>query len=363
MNMENTLDRKNAPFDESRLFEQVSAIIEDRKFQAESRANAQANLMFWEVGQYIRGAILDFKRADYGKRIFSTLSRKLVERYGNTFQRENLYRMVQFSEVFSDLSVLEELVGILSWSHFCELIRIKNAEARIFYARDSVARRLGIRELRRQISRKAYERQEVANSQLTNLSTIPFNVFKDPYLLDILGMKGNFLEADLERAILAELENFILEFGNGFAFVARQKRMTMDGDDFTLDMLFFHRLLRRLVAVELKLGKFKPQFKGQMEFYLRWLNKFERNPDENAPIGIILCTEASRNQIELMEMDKAGIAVAEYWTALPPKGEFERKIQELLYEAQERLERRKLLIGKGHKRVDYYIDSVGDDDE
>ena len=364
MNKNNTITRNNTPIDESKLFEQVSAIIENRKFQAANRANAQANLMFWEIGQFIKGAILDFKRAEYGKRIFSTLSRKLVERYGNTFQIENLYRMVQFSEVFSDHATLEEFVGALSWSHFCELIRIKNADARAFYARDAIIRQLGIRELRRQIYRKAYERTEVANAQLTNMSTVPFNVFKDPYLLDILGMKGNYIEADLERAILAELENFILEFGHGFTFVARQKRMTMDGDDFTLDLLFYHRLLRRLVAIELKLGKFKPQYKGQMEFYLRWLNKFERNPDENTPIGIILCTEASRNQVELMEMDKVGIAVAEYWTVLPPKDEFERKIQELLYEAQERLERRKLLISNSHnKRVDYFIDSADDDYE
>jgi RecB family endonuclease NucS len=182
-------------------------------------------------------------------------------------------------------------------------------------------------------------------------------VFKDPYLLDILGLKENFLEADLEKAILAELESFILEFGHGFAFVDRQKRMTMDGDDFRLDLLFYHRKLRRLVAVELKLGKFKPEYMGQMRFYLKWLNRYERQESENAPIGIILCTEASRDQIELLELDKEGIAVAEYWTELPPKREFERKISEILYEARERLERRKSLGESGIPRqIDYFIE-------
>jgi predicted nuclease of restriction endonuclease-like (RecB) superfamily len=223
---------------------------------------------------------------------------------------------------------------------------------------------LGVRELRNQISRKAYERREIANSQLSKTSAIPFNVFKDPYLLDTLGLKENFLEADLEKAILTELETFILEFGHGFSFVERQKRMTMDGDDFTLDLLFYHRILKRLVAIELKIGKFLPQYKGQMEFYLKWLNRYERQDDENEPIGIILCTKASRNQIELMELDKSGIAVAEYWTNLPPKAEFERKIKEILTEARERLERRKSLPkGKVQKQIDYFYDSKDNDIE
>jgi hypothetical protein len=193
-------------------------------------------------------------------------------------------------------------------------------------------------------------------------------VFKDPYLLDVLGLKDNYLEADLEQAILDGMEKFILEFGHGFSFVEKQKRMTMDGDDFRLDLLFYHRVLKRLVAIELKLGKFKPLYKGRMEFYLRWLDKYERQEGENPPIGIILCTEASRSQIELMEMDKAGIAVAQYWTSLPPKAEFERKIKEIYYEAQERLVRRKMLTTGGEvaRRVDYFIEvdkDEGDEDD
>jgi predicted nuclease of restriction endonuclease-like (RecB) superfamily len=287
----------------------------------------------------------------------------LVEVYGKTFERENLYRMAQFAGTFSDFSVLEQWSCVLSWSHFCEIMRVKTPEARAFYANDATARRLGIRGLRQQISRKAYERTEIANAELME-GHLPFNVFKDPYLLDVLGLKENFLEADLEKAILAELENFILEFGHGFSFIERQKRMTMDGDDFRLDLLFYHRILKRLVAIELKLGKFKPLYKGQMEFYLRWLDKYERKEGENAPIGLILCTEASRDQIELMEMDKAGIAVAEYWTNLPPKIEFERKIREIYFEAQERLERRKMLTDSSTgKDVQYFIESDKDGED
>ena len=263
------------------------------------------------------------------------------------------------------MEIVVPLAQQLSWSHFIALLPLKSNDAFMFYAQDAAARRLGKRDLRKQISRKAYERGEIANSQLSEVSSVPFNIFKDPYLLDVLGLKDNYLEADLEKAIVAEIEAFILEFGNGFSFVARQKRMTMDGDDFTLDLLFFHRVLKRLVAIELKIGKFKPSYMGQMRFYLKWLSRHEVQEGENPPIGIILCTEASRDQIELMELDKEGIAVAEYWTQLPPKHEFECKISQIYAEARERLERRKLLVssasGNVGREIDYFYELKDED--
>ncbi|WP_461252124.1 PDDEXK nuclease domain-containing protein, partial [Treponema sp. R8-4-B8] len=277
-------------------------------------ANREVTLMYWEIGRYIGSVLLGGERAEYGRRIVATLSQQLVKKYGSGYELRNLRRMVQFAELFPDLSIVSPLATQLSWSHFIEILPLETEKARLFYAHEAATRHLGKMELRNQISRKAYERREIANSQLSKESIVPFNVFKDPYLLDTLGLKENFLEADLEKAILTELEAFILEFGHGFTFVERQKRMIMDDEDFTLDLLFYHRILKRLVAIELKIGKFVPQYKGQMEFYLKWLSKYERQNDENEPIGIILCTKASRNQIELMELDKSGIAVAEYWT-------------------------------------------------
>jgi predicted nuclease of restriction endonuclease-like (RecB) superfamily len=327
---------------ENMIFSNVAQIIEKRKHNATSAANGHIVLMFWEIGKYINSIILGASRAEYGKKILSTLSTKLVETYGDAFVETNLYRMKRFATVFADISSIADFVPFLSWSHFCEIMRIKDEQARLFYAKDAAQRQLGIRDLRQQIARKLFERQEIANTQFTENSKVPFNVFKDPYLLDTLGLKDNFLEADLENAILLELEKFILEFGSGFAFMERQKRIIIDDDDFKIDLLFFHRDLRRLVVIELKTGKFKPQYKGQMELYLKWLDRYERKEGENAPVGLILCTEASRNQIELLELDKVGIAVAEYWTNLPPKKVLENKIKEILLEAQEHLERRKL---------------------
>jgi len=347
--------------DEISLFDCVAEIIEARKFRAGAYANREVTLMYWEIGRYINSVVLDGGRAEYGKRIFSSLARKLVDEYGKSFQEENLYRMTQLANLFPDIEIVSALATQLSWTHFCELIRIKTEEARLYYANEAVQCHFSTRELRRQISRKAYERQEIANSQLMEQSLIPFNLFKDPYLLDTLGLKDNYLEADLEKAILTSLESFILEFGHGFTFVERQKHMTMDDDDFTLDLLFYHRILKRLVAVELKVGKFIPQYKGQMEFYLKWLNRYERQPDENEPIGLILCTKASRNQIELLELDKSGIAVAEYWPNLPPKALLEEKIRTILAEAQERLARRKLFPNsKIQKHIEYFFEPKDD---
>jgi predicted nuclease of restriction endonuclease-like (RecB) superfamily len=265
--------------------------------------------------------------------------------------------MMRFAQKFSDFEIVTTLSSQLSYSHFIELLPQKSDEARMFYANESARRNFGIKELRHQISRKAYERREIANTRINEESQVPFNVFKDPYLLEALDLKENFLEADLEKAILAELEKFILEFGHGFSFVTRQKRMTVDGDDFYLDLLFYHRDLKRLIAIELKIGKFRPAYKSQMELYLKWLDRYERREGESHPIGLILCTKASRGQIELLELDKAGIAVAEYWTELPPKALLEEKLQAILQEAQERLARRKSLpSGETTKQLDYFYE-------
>jgi predicted nuclease of restriction endonuclease-like (RecB) superfamily len=250
---------------------------------------------------------------------------------------------MQFADQFPDKKIVSPLATQLTWTHFVELLPLKTTEAKLFYANKAIEESLGKRGLREQIERKAYERTQIANTQVMPGSKIPVNTFKDPYIFDFFELKNVYPEKDLENAILRELEGFILEMGKGFAFVERQKRMIIDNEDFYLDLLFYHRRLKRLVAIELKIGKFQAKYNGQMELYLKWLNKYERQKDENAPIGLILCTGGSREQIELLEMHKDGIMVAEYWTDLPPKKELEEKIHTLLIEARERLEARKLI--------------------
>ena len=329
----------------NRLFEEISALIEQSRKIIYKQANSTTVLLFWKIGQIINNDILKNKRADYGKQIVVSLSRQLTEKYGRSFEEKNLRRMLQFSEQFSEEENVVTLSRHLSWSHFLALIPLKTNEAKIYYANESLNASLGVRELRKMISRRAYERREIANTQITDTERLPINTFKDPYLFDVLGLKDEYSEDDFEEAILRELEKFILEFGKGFTFVERQKRMIIDGEDHKLDLLFFNRNLKRLVAVELKQGQFDASYNGQMKLYLKWLNRYERLEGENEPIGLILCAGGNhREKIELLEMDKDGIMVAEYWTTLPPKAEFQKKIQAILVETRERMTQRKLLL-------------------
>ena len=328
------------------LFSELSALIEQTRSTVVAQANYALTLLFWKIGRRVNEEVLQNKRADYGKQIVVTLSRQLTESYGRNFEERNLRRMIQFAEQFQDDKIVSTLSAQLSWSHFIELLPLKSHEARLFYAHQDAAGQLGVRDLRQLIARKAFERTAIADAQITPDSPVPAGAFKDPYLFDFLGLNDDYLENDLEAAILRELERFILEFGKGFTFVERQKRMIIDGEDFYLDLLFYHRILKRLVAVELKLGKFQAKDKGQVELYLKWLDRYERQEGENAPIGLILCAAGSREQVELLEMHKDGIVLAEYWTDLPPKKEFERKIHTLLLEAQERQSRRRTLTSE-----------------
>lgn len=280
------------------------------------------------------------RRAEYAKEIVSTLSTQLKTSYGKSFELRNLRRMVQFAQDFPDVEKVSPLATQLSWSHFIELLPLQKSEAKYFYAIKASEAGWSRNELRRQIERKAFERNEIAGLQVLDHFPDIKNSFKDPYFLDFLGLKDGYLENDIESAVIKELEHFILELGKGFSFIERQKRIILDGKDFYLDLLFYNRKLKRLVAIELKLGEFKPAHKGQMELYLKWLDRHEKQEDENHPIGLILCAGKSSEQIELLEMHKDGIMVAEYWTELPPKKELEQKLHSLLNEARARLEAR-----------------------
>lgn len=324
------------------LISEISLLIEQSQRHIATQANSALTQLFWQIGKRINDEILLNKRADYGKQIVVTLSEKLMTRYGRSFEEKNLRRMLQFSEQFEDFSIVVTLSRQLSWSHFLVLLPIKQAEAKQYYANLSSVEYWSVRDLRKQIASKAFERNEIANTQLSTFKPELLNTFIDPYILDFLNLKNTYLEQDLERAILHELEAFILELGKGFAFMERQKRMIIDGDDFYLDLLFYNRKLKRLVAIELKLGKFKAAHKGQMELYLKWLSKYEKAEGENEPIGLILCAESNKEQIELLEIQKDGIMVAEYWTEMPSKQALQQKLHQLLIEAKERIARNTL---------------------
>ena len=324
----------NPEFD---LLNELEFLIESTKKRVSRTVNGELNLLFWHIGKRINEEILQNNRAEYGKQVVLTIAEKLTSKYGRNFEVRNLRRMMQFATSMNDIKIVAPLAPQLTWSHVIELLSVKTLDGRIFYANRSIEENWTKRELRKQIELKAFERTEIANIQLKSESNDLLNTFKDPYVLDFLNLKSSFIENDLESAILKDLESFILELGKGFAFMERQKRIIIDGEDFYLDLLFYNRNLKRLVAIELKLGKFQAQFKGQMELYLKWLNRYEKAEDEKEPIGLILCAESNKEQIELLEMHKDGIMVAEYWTVMPPKKELEQKLHLLLREAKDRL--------------------------
>jgi len=343
----------------SPLLEDIRQMIEETRQGVAATVNAGLTLLYWRVGKRISEEILKGGRAEYGEKILATVSQELVKDYGKGFSYSALTRMLKFSEVFPDLKIVATLSQTLSWSHFCEILPLGKPLQRDFYAEMCRIERWSVRTLRKKIGSMLYERtalskkpEELARIELDALreedKLTPDLVFRDPYFLDFLGLTGAFQEKDLEAAILREMEAFILELGVGFTFVARQKRITVDEDDFYLDLLFFHRNLHRLVAIELKLDKFRPEHKGQMELYLRWLDKYERKEGEDTPIGMILCAGKKQEQIELLELGSSGIHVAEYLTALPPKELLREKLHRAIGLARKQLENREKINGVGN---------------
>ncbi len=331
------------------LLDDLRCMIDQTRQSIASTVNAGLTLLYWHVGTRIRKEILKDERAEYGKKIVATLWRQLTADYGKGFLEKNLHRMIQFAEVFPDRKVVLSLTQQLSWSHFRLLLPIKDAIKLDFYAEMCRIERWNVRTLSKKIDSMLYERtalsrrpELVAQAELDALRKedllTPDMVFRDPYVLEFLKLDDHYIEKDLEDAIMRELEQFLLELGIGFCFLARQKRMTIDDTDFHLDLLFFHRKLKRLVAIELKLGNFKPEHKGQMELYLRWLDRYERQPEEHPPLGLILCTGKQSEQIELLELDRAGIHVAEYLTDFPSKEVLREKLQQAREHARKRLE-------------------------
>jgi predicted nuclease of restriction endonuclease-like (RecB) superfamily len=330
------------------LLRDVRELILAARSRVAQSVDASLTMLYWQVGIRIRREILEGKRARYGEKVVAAVATRLEVEFGRGFGEKNLRRMVQFAEQFPDEQIVAALLRQLGWTHFTLLLPIKDSLRREFYAEMCRIERWNTRTLQRKIQSMLFERtalsrrpEQLAQVEIKALrerdKLTPDLVFRDPYFLDFLGLKDVYAERDLEMAILREMESFILELGAGFAFLERQKRMMVDGIDYYLDLLFFHRDLRRLVAIELKIGDFQPGDKGQMELYLRWLERHERKDDEATPIGLILCAGKRQETIELLDLDSSGIKVSSYWTEALPKAALESKLHEATRLARQRL--------------------------
>ena len=332
------------------LIQDLRQIIEQARGQVAATANYAQTMMYWHIGERINREVLGNQRAEYGKQIVAQVARQLQDEYGKKgFDEKSIRRMMQFASLFTDEQIVAQAARQLSWSHFVEVLPLKDDLQREFYITMAASGKWGRDRLRKEIDGMLFERTAISGKPdefiKKELSTLrndnvmsPDLVFKSPYFLEFTGLKGFYSEKTLEDCLLAHLEQFIIELGNGFSFVARQKRMIIDGEDFYLDLLFYHRRLHRLIAIDLKKGRFKAEYKGQMELYLRWLEQNEMEPGEESPLGLLLCTEGSEEQIELLQLDKAGIKVAKYLTELPPRHVLMHQIQKSLAEAKARFE-------------------------
>jgi predicted nuclease of restriction endonuclease-like (RecB) superfamily len=334
------------------LITDIRYLVTEARSAVAATINAGLTLLYWRVGRRIRREVLGNERAEYGEKIVHALSAQLKSEFGEGFGRRNLFNMIRFAEVFPDEQIVRSFAPYLSWTHMRQIIYIDDPLKRDFYAEMCRVERWSTRTLQKKIDSMLFERTALsrkpdvlAQQELSALREedrmTPDLVFRDPYILDFLQLKDTYSENDLEAAILQEIEQFLLELGAGFTFVARQKRMVIGNEDFYLDLLFFHRKLRRLIAVELKIGHFKAEYKGQMELYLRWLEKYERENGEERPLGLILCAGANQEQVSLLELDRSGIHVAEYLTELPPRELLEQKLKAAVHLSREQFSVRK----------------------
>jgi predicted nuclease of restriction endonuclease-like (RecB) superfamily len=328
---------------------EIRQMIDDARLQTAVAVNARLTMLYWHVGNRIRTKVLGGKRADYGKQVIQQLATELTAAYGKGWGQEQLRHCLRTAEAFPDEQIVYTLCTKLSWSHFRKLIFIEDPLKRDFYLEMTRLEGWSVRQLNDRIRSMLYERTAISKrpektiegdlSLLRDEGKLSADLtFRDPYVLDFLGLADTYNERDLESSILSELQKFIIELGTDFAFVARQKRIVIDKRDYYLDLLFFHRRLKCLVVIDLKIGEFDAAHKGEMELYLRYLEKHEMVDGENQPIGLILCSGKNEEHVELLRLDESNIRVAEYLTQLPSRELLQQKLHESIRRARLRFD-------------------------
>jgi predicted nuclease of restriction endonuclease-like (RecB) superfamily len=330
------------------LITEIKDLIAESRQQVAVAVNSAMSLLYWQIGRRINEEVLNNKRAEYGKEIVHTLSAQLTSEFGKGWSEKHLRHCLRFAETFPDIEIVSALWRQLTWTHLKTIIYIDEPLKRHFYVEMCKLEKWSVRTFQERINSMLYERTAISKKPeltiqnelelLKNSKQIsPDLVFRDPYFLDFLGLKDTYSEKDLEESILVELQKFIIELGSDFAFMARQKRISIDNEDYYLDLLFYHRRLKCLVAIELKLGKFEAAHKGQMELYLHWLEKYESIEGENPPIGLILCASKNQEHVELMQLENSNIKIAEYLTQLPDLKLIEQKLHQAIVIAKNRI--------------------------
>ena len=331
------------------LVTDVRALIEAARGRVATSINAELTQLYWHVGYRLNSELLRGQRASYGQQVITTLARQLAADYGKGWSDRQLRYCLRLAEIFPDASILHTVCSQLSWSHLRQLIQIDDPLKRDFYLQICRLEGWSVRQLQERIKSMLFERTAIAKqpeetirqdlAALRKDGRISADLtFRDPYVLDFLGLADHYSEKDLESAILTELQRFITELGSDFGFLSRQKRITIDQRDYYIDLLFYHRRLRCLVAIDLKIGEFEASYKGQMELYLRYLEKYDQAEGETTPIGLILCTGKNQEHVELLQLQNSNIRVADYLTLLPPRETLQAKLHQSIALARQKLE-------------------------
>ena len=327
------------------LVERIEQLIAEAKKRTISAVNTAMVYTYYEIGRMIvddeqQGE----ERAQYGKAVLKELSIRLTNKFGKGFSVENLDRMRYFYKTYSKTNsstVLTNSYFTLSWSHYLKLMRIDNPDERRFYEIEAKENNWSLRELQRQFDSSLYERLQLSRDKdgikaLAKKGQIiesPKDVIKDPYVLEFLGLEElpQYSESELEQRLIDHLQTFLLELGKGFTFVGRQVRFTFDEQHFRVDLVFYNRLLRAFVLIDLKRGTLKHQDLGQMQMYVNYYDRFVKTDDENPTIGILLCTDKSDAMVEItLPQDNNQIFASKYQTYLPSKEELQKLIEDNL---------------------------------
>ena len=314
----------------------IRSILTAARSRTWQAVNTEMVTAYWEVGralveEELRGA----SRAEYGKQVVAALSERLSEEFGKGFDRSNLSNMQSFYRAFP---IRDALRHELTWTHYRLLLRVENPDARAFYEAEAVSARWSTREMERQINSLLFERLALSRDKAGVLALAqeghtvhqPADLVKDPYMLEFTGLRqeARFLEADLERALIEKLQQFLLELGKGFAFMGRQQRITLDGRHFYVDLVFYNRLTRSFVLLDLKIGDLTHQDLGQMQMYVNYYAREMTQEGENPPIGIVLCADKSESVVRYtLPEGNSQIFASRYKLYLPTEKELADEIQ------------------------------------
>ena len=323
------------------LVNEIASIITNARNNVAKQVNNELLNAYWNIGRVIVEDELKNNRGEYGKKQLLAISKNLTNKFGKGFSQSNLYNMKMF---YTKYPIFQSVTGKLSWTHYCELLYISDDDKRSFYEKEAINANWSVRELKRQISSSLFERLLLSNGETNKKKVLelalkgneiakPEDIVKDPYVFEFLGLPENkpMMESDLEEALVRQIEKFLLELGKGFMFVGTQQRVTFGNTHYYVDMVFYNKILRSYVLIELKTIKLMPEAVGQLNMYLNYYTAEINDENDNPPIGLILCTDKGNVDMQYALGGLSNnIFASKYVTYMPDKEQLIAQVEAVL---------------------------------